>query len=89
MPVMNESRRLLFVHWSDAKGCSPNWQFAEDLEHFPLERYEIDSVGFLLREDDESLHIAPHMHHKEGHYCGDMQIPKSAIIDIWEIEDGP
>lgn len=81
------SERLVQVRWHDAAGVSENWQDVDALEDHPLEDYIIDSVGFVLRESETVLHIAPHLHSgkKNDQYCGDMEIPKSAILDIWEI----
>lgn len=80
-------RKLLFIRWHDACGAGSQWQFIDDLESEPLRDYIVHSVGYLLRENDSVIHIAPHFESKEGNYCGDMQIPKSAIIDMWEIVD--
>ncbi len=81
------NRKLLYIRWHDAAGCGPNWEHIFDLYDRPLIDFVIDSVGFVLQETDTVIHIAPHLNTvRDGQYCGDMQIPKSAIIDIWEIE---
>ncbi len=81
-------KELLYIRWHDAKGCHSDWQHLEDLDGQPLKDYIIDSVGFVVRETDTAIHIAPHLHvdGDEGHYCGDMQIPKAMIIEEWLIK---
>lgn len=82
-------RTLLYIRWHDAAGASADWQHLEDLDDRPLKDYIINSVGFVLRETETVIHIAPHIHegYEQDQYCGDMQIPKSAIIEQWEIVD--
>lgn len=79
--------RLVHIRWHDAKGVHGTWQHLEDLEDEPLKDYIVDSVGFVLRESETVIHIAPHLHvdGDEGHYVGDMRIPKNMIVDMWEI----
>ena len=81
-------KELLHIRWHDATGCHSDWQHLEDLNGKPLKDYIIDSVGFVIRETSTAIHIAPHLHvdDSEGHYCGDMQIPKAMIIEEWIIK---
>ncbi len=82
------SDRLVQIRWHDAAGVSEKWESVSSLKDDPLVDYIIDSVGFVLRETETVIHIAPHFHggNKNDQYCGDMQIPKSSILDIWEIK---
>jgi len=80
-------RKLLFIRWIDARGVGPEWQDLNECEKEEMKDYVIESVGFVIRETVTAIHITPHIEHKEGHFCGDMQIPKSAIIDKLEISD--
>jgi hypothetical protein len=82
------SERLVQIRWHDAAGVSAGWEHLIDLDDKPLEDFIIDSVGFVMRETNSVIHIAPHLHieEKHGQYCGDMQIPKSSIISLWEIK---
>lgn len=82
------SRTLLYIRWHDAAGVSADWQHLGDLDGKPLKDYVVDSVGFVLRETENVIHLGPHFHEdgSNSQYCGDMQIPKSAIIEIWEIK---
>jgi len=81
-------RKLLHIRWHDAKGCHADWQHLEDLVDLPDADYLVDSVGFVIRETDTVIHLAAHLHVEgdDGHYCGDMQIPKAVIIEMWEIK---
>lgn len=78
----------MFVRWQDAKGCHSEWQHLEDVEGVKPTRYIVESVGFVIRESDDVLHLAPHLHTHDsgGHYVGDMQIPVCCIVESWEIE---
>lgn len=82
-------RQLVHIRWRDSKGCHSNWQPLEDLNGEAIRDCIVDSVGFIIRETDTAIHIAPHIHidgdEGEGVYCGDMQIPKAMIIEEWEI----
>lgn len=79
------------VEWVDSSGCSPSWQ--EDAAgDVPL--MTCQSVGWILREDEKGMIVAPHRSCPEGlgvestisgqvdepQYCGEMTIPKCAII---------
>ena len=83
--------RFLYVEWIDARGAGEHWQMVEGLSAFPLDACKVFSAGFVLREDDQSLHIAPHyvQDGKDSQYCGDMVIPKSAIEKAVQIPFPP
>lgn len=72
--------QLVFVKWHDAKGVSDTWQFLKDAaEPAPA---VMESVGWVIQENDDVIVIAPHMSTDEdsSQYCGEMQIPKVAIL---------
>ena len=86
---IRDARDLVQIRWHDARGGHSEWQHMGD--DSPLKMYVIDSVGFILQESDEVIHIAAHVHeqdqeYNDGHYCGDLQIPKVSILDIWTIK---
>ena len=85
---IRDTKQLVQIRWQDACGVSANWEYLVDLADKPLEDFIINSVGFVLQETDSVIHIAPHIHvdGNTGQYCGDMQIPKHSIIDMWDIK---
>ena len=75
--------RLVHVRWIDARGAHSEWQELEDLrEGRPC---LCISVGYVLADDKERMHIVPHLCDRPKQGCGDMVIPKSAIIKITDL----
>ena len=84
---------LVLIRWRDAYGCTPNWySMKEAIEPPP---HECLSVGWRVKETDEVVVVVPHLSGEqqeigaEEQGCGDMTIPKSAIVstDILFIGD--
>jgi hypothetical protein len=78
---MNE---LELIVWKDSYGCSPVWEELD--ESAPLQVMLCESIGRVIRETDEAVLIAPHstLYKLDAiimkQYCGDMTIPKCAIV---------
>lgn len=86
--IKNPLVRLVAVDWQDAKGVHQRWAHLEEFLDKPLDHI-VYSVGYVIRESKTVLHIAPHIHRDgdgEIQFCGDMEIPKKQIRDLWEIE---
>ena len=79
----NEEYPLVFVRWRDAYGVEQDWHGAEEEERQDL---HCESVGWMLRNDDEAVTVAPHHAASVSQYCGDMVIPKSAVVLLVELE---
>lgn len=79
--------KLVYVKWQDSRHGLTRWQFMDEMDDDPLEVVTAESVGFVLREDDAALHIAANIwdHEKHRQFSCDIQIPKSAILDLQEI----
>lgn len=69
---------LVKITWVDSvKGGNDGpWSLKEDI--LDLTHDEIQSVGWIVRETDESITIVAHV--SESEYSGEMCIPKSAVI---------
>lgn len=78
----------VYIRWKDSRGVSDHWQRVSRLDGKPLEYCIVESMGFIIRQNKDAIHIAPHMifDSEDTQFCGDMQIPKSAIIEILDIE---
>lgn len=77
----------VYIEWHDAKGVHQRWEHLEEYMDEPP-NYIVHSVGFVLRESKTVLHIAAHVHRDEEgdiQFCGDIQVPKKMIIDLWDI----
>ena len=71
-----------YVEWRDAYGVSAQWQEIQDVKPTVL---ICCSIGWVVAETEDCLTIVPHMSqtnhdHAEQQGCGDMTIPKSAIV---------
>lgn len=78
---MAEKMELVYVEWLDSFGVSSSWQPMDDIGD--VKPVVCVSVGFLAKETDDCIVIVPHAYvDAEGGQagCGDMCIPKVAII---------
>lgn len=76
-----ELNTLILVLWQDSKQPLPAWTFADDLP--PLKIAEVETVGFLVAEDDEIIMLAQsaaNFGKDDAQVCGLMQIPKRCIV---------
>ena len=79
---------LILIEWRDAYGVGTNWAPINDVTGTCLLCY---SVGWLVFQDDDCVVVVPHMS-QSGHPhavqqgCGDMTIPRSAILSIKELD---
>lgn len=79
---MNAVTKLVRVKWHDASSRA-GWFKAEDIEAFETELVMIDSVGWLLSENDDVLIMAAS---KMATSAGDLLIiPKGMIKERWEL----
>ena len=79
--------RLVLVEWRDAYGVGANWEPLKDVKAPSLTCY---SAGWLVYDAEDCVVVVPHLS-EQGHDkaerqgCGDMAIPRSAIISIKEL----
>ena len=71
--------KIELIKWVDTFGCSPGWEFEDELECKVTEVY---SVGFVRKETDSVIVLIPHMSSAErtqiaGYIC----IPRRQIIE--------
>ena len=75
---------LIVVHWLDSMSHGSVWSDADAAGcHGSL---LCESIGWLMREDDDTLTLASHYGHGANCVSGDMTIPKVAIVDRWEVK---
>lgn len=81
-------RKPIYLKWLDARGVHDRWVKIEDLEDGPVECCIIESIGFVIREDHVGIHLAPHVGFDgdDTQFCGDMQIPRSCIIERKDLD---
>ena len=80
-----KEKTLVLIEWVDSFGCSPSWQRIDGLE--AVKPMRCQSVGWLLYQDEQCLVVVPHLstdQHEsiEPQGCGDMTIPRRAILSI-------
>ncbi len=78
---------LVIVEWEDSQGCPQGWQFFEDVSFEPV---TIRSVGWVLRENKQSVMLAPHVGRVggvENQGQGIMTIPKRCILRRVTLEE--
>lgn len=76
-----ELHSLMLVHWQDSKQPTAAWTYLDDLPK--LKVAEVETVGFLVAEDDEIIMLAQSMANvnlDDAQACGCMQIPKRCIV---------
>lgn len=85
---MDKCADLVLVEWVDSFGCEADWKV---IEGPAPEALICRSVGWLLHDDDKCLTIVPHLstpHTKaEPQGCGDMTIPKVAVVRMFVLHD--
>ena len=83
--ISNIMARLIYVEWLDSFGCSSNW--SEINNDANIEPNICKSVGWVYFESKKCIVIIPHLSdenhaHSKPHGCGDMTIPKAAIVKM-------
>lgn len=72
--------KLAKVCWIDSRGASSNWRHFEDIHQDGICRCW--SVGWVIKETDEYVQICPHIGHDPEQGCGEMTIPKVAVVSM-------
>ncbi len=72
--------KLAKVCWIDSRVGSAHWQHLETIQEDGICR--VWSVGWVINDTDEHLQICPHLGHDPDQGCGEMSIPKIAIVSI-------
>jgi hypothetical protein len=75
--------KLEIIEWVDSEGVGQNWQEIDSSVKRKL--VTCFSFGFVCNESDEAITVFPHYahaneHYKQGQGCGEMTIPKVAIL---------
>lgn len=73
---MEPTKEILFVRWVDSSAAH-GWNHIEAIN--PALKV-CTSIGFLINETDDALILAAHLSFDPDLCCGDMSIPKVAII---------
>lgn len=73
------------ITWVDSYGCGPSWRTLDELPDACI----CNSVGWVIRENEEVLVIAPHYSEpSDGDtvYCGEMVIPIACIRERVQLQ---
>lgn len=74
--MLKDHLDLLYIEWVDSRGTHESWT---ELEDMVSECCVISSVGWAIKEDEELIHLVPHLGSNPDQGCGDMVIPKVSI----------
>ncbi len=74
--------KLVYLEWIDSRGVSESWYYLKDLES---KCCILKSVGWVIKEDRQLIHIVPHVGDDPKQGCGDMVIPKRCVLKKIEI----
>lgn len=77
--------KLVYVEWEDSASFEDGWQRRSTAKELTTEK--IRSVGWVLR--DKKRHIVIAAHWSRAGFCGEMCIPKVAILHKFELGDVP
>ena len=73
--------KLAKVCWIDSRGASSNWRHFEDIAE-DSDICRCWSVGWVISETDEKITICPNIGHDPDQGCGEMSIPKIAVVSM-------
>ena len=93
---MSDNIRHLLVYaiWDDSESMD-KWQTVSEFHSHVavMETVLIHSVGFLIMDNEQSIALAPNLcpdiDHGDPTVCAIMRIPKSAIKEIYTLEEMP
>jgi hypothetical protein len=70
---------VVAIEWIDSFGCPPGWEFEDEVEP---KTTTIKTIGFLLRETDDFIFVAPHIStaSERRQIAGHMAVPRRQII---------
>jgi hypothetical protein len=81
-------KRLILIEWVDSYSVYETWDFIKELSEPTLQMCY--SVGFVIKENDESIMIIPHLSgvsdYSLGAGMGGICIPKACILKINELK---
>lgn len=78
-------RKLLFVRWQDHHTFHENkWRDIDEFEEVPV--YEVQSIGWLVKENKNHLIVAAHCAFDVDQITGEMMILKKTIVERREIK---
>lgn len=81
---------MTYIKWIDSRGVGSQWIQMKHIEQHNA--CICESVGWIIHEDDSVIEIAPHRSDIESgdqmQVCGEMVIPKVAILERITLELG-
>lgn len=78
----DHTKRAEWIRWVDSVRLNSDWQRVPD----DYTITSVDTLGFVLREDDDAVVIAMCVDPSNQMISGSMAIPKVAIVARWEIK---
>lgn len=81
--LLKDHLHLYYIEWIDSRGTHESWT---ELKDMASEYCILSSVGWAIKEDDELIHLVPHIGSDPEQGCGDMVIPKISIRHIKKLD---
>lgn len=82
--VISRDHQLVMIEWLDSFGVGPAWEPIYDETELKLP--VCVSVGYVVKENDSAICVVPHVFPADEEIgavksgCGDMTIPRAAIV---------
>ena len=70
--------KLYYIEWSDSYSLDNSMEWRKVKEFEKPKIHKCKSIGWLTRKSKDCIRITPHL--SEAYGCGDLVIPKKAII---------
>lgn len=82
------SNDLLLIEWEDTFGCPAGWEFEDQVEPSVT---TVRSVGFLIKETEQFLFLAPHVSTTSDRrqLAGHIAVPKRQIVKTERLTSCP
>jgi hypothetical protein len=77
------TERLILVSWIDPTSGTHGWKSRADVEK--LRPWHVQSVGWVLVDDGETLIIVSTISNSDGDVDGEVAIPRSCVTSITEL----
>lgn len=79
-------KRPVWVRWIDTCGYGSGWRGIDDA-HDNFRTTQIDTMGFVVRDDDEAITIAQSIDGDNAMTDHVLTIPRVCLLAVWEIVD--
>lgn len=82
------SARMVSVRWTDSFSANHGWSDTQELaKEVGEQKFEIESIGFLLRRDKKHIVLMQSLRTPHGDQCADtIAIPVGCILSVRRLQ---